>query len=296
MKIFVTGATGFLGRRFCQTATVEGHELLCLTRTPEPRLPAACLTVEGTLAAVPWDEVDRFAPGAVLHLAWVATPGVYLTSPENETLATQSEALFQQFAERGVPHLVGIGTCIEYAPSDEPLDEGRSALAPAFAYSRAKVSTSQRLQAIAAQHGVTSTWGRVFYPYGEGEHRDRMPSALMRKVAAGETLELKTPDSVKDYIHVQDAAAALLAIIEKRLPGAVNIGTGQGVRILDLARDIARVCGGREGQVRRSPTPAEDPFPITVANVSKLRSTGWLPRVGLAEGLERLHVSLGLHS
>jgi dTDP-6-deoxy-L-talose 4-dehydrogenase (NAD+) len=145
---------------------------------------------------------------------------------------------------------------------------------------------------LAEEAGAAWTWFRVFYPYGEGEHHGRMPSALMRKLAAGEELELKTPDSVKDYIHVKDAAEAMLAALECKLAGPVNIGTGTGLRIMDLALAIARCCGSDAGLVRRAPTPAEDPFPVTVADTAKLRSTGWRPSIGLEAGLARLQASL----
>ena len=295
MKILVTGATGFMGRAFCVSAASSGHKVMGLSRTEVAQPAAGYRVVRGSLSDPPWDEIERFAPEVALHLAWIATPGLYLASSENDILVQQSEDFFRGLAQRGVAHLAGTGTCIEYAPSPMPLREDASRLAPAFPYSRAKVETCQRLKALSEAAGTAWTWFRVFYPYGEGEHPDRMPSVLMRKLAAGEELELKTPDSVKDYIHVADAAGAMLAALEYKLTGPVNIGTGTGLRIMDLALAIARCCGSDARLVRSAATPAADPFPITVANTSKLFASGWRPRVELEAGLARLRDSRWLN-
>jgi nucleoside-diphosphate-sugar epimerase len=292
MKIFVTGANGFIGRAFCRAATERGHEVLGMCRSAGVRLPGDCRTLAGSLAEIPWPDVEAFAPEVALHLAWVATPGVYLNSPENEVQAAQSSDLFRGLIERGVSHVAGTGTCIEYAASTAPLREDDSQLAPAAPYSRAKVDTCRRLQSLADAAQVDWSWFRVFYPFGEGENPERMPSWLMRKLSGGEAVELKTPDSVKDYVHIDDVAAGLLLALEKRVPGAVNIGSGEGVRILDLAREIARIVGADPALVSRANPPSLDPFPVTVADMAKLRSAGWSRRVSLVEGLQRLRASL----
>ncbi|WP_256200527.1 hypothetical protein [Verrucomicrobium spinosum] len=62
----------------------------------------------------------KIPPRRSLHLAWTATPGVNFHSPENALLVEQSAALFEGLAERGVRHLAGTGTFIEYATSPEP--------------------------------------------------------------------------------------------------------------------------------------------------------------------------------
>lgn len=292
MKLFVTGATGFLGRAVCRLALRRGHEVLALCRDGGASLPAGAIPAHGSLGSIPWTEVEEFEPDAVLHLAWVATPGVYLTSPENDVLLEQSTGFFEKLAAMGVRHVAGVGTCIEYAPSTSPLAEWTSSLGPTFPYSVAKVEASRRLQDIAARCGTAWSWLRVFYPYGEGEAAGRLPSILMRAALAGQKLELRTPDSVKDYIHVEDAASAMLSVLEHGLSGPVNIGTGEGLRILDLAGHILRSLGADPALAVAAAVPAHDPFPITVADTTRLRSTGWMPEVSLHEGLARLGAAL----
>ena len=121
MKIFVTGASGFIGRAFCNEALKRGHELLCLSRSGKVPGIKSIEVAEGDLGSVPWPQVERFAPEAFLHLAWIATPGEYHESPINGVLAAQSVSVMARLAQLGIPHLASVGTCIEYAPSDTHL-------------------------------------------------------------------------------------------------------------------------------------------------------------------------------
>jgi nucleoside-diphosphate-sugar epimerase len=288
MKIFVTGSSGFIGRAFCRAAIAAGHDVLGLCRSPTTQLSSGCQMLVGDLAHLPWEEVRRFTPDALLHLAWIVTPGAYLNSPENDTLIGQSEDLFKRAMDFGVRHLAAAGTCIEYAPTEQPLKEHASPLAPAFTYSRAKMATSRMLETVAMEREVLWTWFRIFYCFGEGEHPDRIASWIMRKLAAGESVEVKTPDSVKDYIHVDDVASAMLWCLEKKITGPVNVACGHGIRILDLAQKIAQVVQAEPSLVSGANPPAHDPFPTTVADISRLKDTGWTPRLSLAQGLEHM--------
>lgn len=287
MKIFVTGANGFIGRVFCRAAIAAGHEVLGLCRHRTSPLPAGCQALLADLEHLPWEDVERFAPDALLHLAWTATPGIYVSSPENDALVGRSEDLFRKATDLGVQHLAATGTCIEYAPTDQPLLEEASPLAPALAYSRAKAATSRKLEFLATQRGVSWTWFRIFYCYGEGEHPDRIISWIMRKLAAGEPVEVKTPQSVKDYIHVEDAASAMLWCLENEVTGPVNVACGDGIGIFDLAQEIARIVQADPALVSGANPPVPDSFPTTVADISKLKDSGWTPRIPLAQGLER---------
>ncbi len=297
MKIFITGATGFLGRALCKQATDAGHEILalCRTGTASAVLPKECRVAAGTLSSLPWQKINDFMPESAVHLAWIATPGIYLHSPENTELVGESAAMFRGLIDQGVAHLMGTGTCIEYAPTDELLNEERSCLGPIYPYAQAKVETSKELQRAAEQAGVSWTWVRPFYPYGESEHPDRLPSMIGRRLIEGRSVELKTPFSVKDYIHVDDIASAMLASLENRLSGCVNIATGTGVQIMTLAKMIAVESGCDPARISHSQTILTDPFPTTVADISKLREVGWRPRVTLEAGLARLCASIASH-
>ena len=292
MRILVTGATGFVGRAFCEAAIARGHKVLGLCREVNARLPAGCQIARGSLEQFPWHDMGTFKPAVVLHSAWVATPGVYLTSPENDALVETSAALFRGLAARGVTHLAGLGTCIEYAASETPLHETRSLPGPTFPYSRAKFALFRRLQDLGTELRLPWTWFRLFYPYGPGEHPSRISTHIIQQLRAGKPVTLRTPNSFKDYVYITDLAHALCQGLEATICGPVNVGSGSGTSIRNLARTIADLMIADPSLIREAGQIAHDPTPSVIADTTLINSTGWIPAVPLKTGLANLISSL----
>ena len=261
MKIYVTGATGFVGRAFCGLARARGHQVATLDRPDR-------------LDAPPWQEIAQFAPEACVHAAWIATPGVYLDSPLNADFVRWSLDFARGMRDLGTRHFVGLGTCIEYAP--------RSPYA---------VAKNELRLALEKEHGMTVAWARLFYPYGPGEHPRRLASTIAQSLRRDEPVVLNTPASVKDYIHIADVASALLTITETGASGVINLGTGRGIAVREIARTLERLLG-KEGLVREASPAHPDEYPHLVADAEKLRALGWQPQYDPATGLQTLIDSL----
>ena len=272
MRLFVTGASGFIGSEVCRQAQAAGHQILPLLRPHRLKSP-------------PWKEIEAFKPDAAIHCAWIATPGIYVDSPDNFLLKEQSIELFRGLSRRGVGHFVGCGTCAEYAPSEEDLAEDASPVGPASPYAQAKHELHLELQRISTECGTGLSWMRIFYPYGPTEHPDRLISSVLRGFKRGERVGIRNPQAIRDYVHVSDVASALLHCALQRASGCYNIGTGEGVSLWQLGAEVARICGQSgiaAGPTCTTPGRTEDCF---VASTSKLREIGWIPRTKLCDGL-----------
>jgi nucleoside-diphosphate-sugar epimerase len=133
--------------------------------------------------------------------------------------------------------------------------------------------------------GFTHSWARIFYPYGPDEHPQRLISSLINGWQAGLPLHLNNPECVRDYIHVKDVASALLDIAEQRVAGAVNVGTGLGVRL----REIDCLIRERLGIMDNAACPSAGsggPLDAVIADSQKLRSLGWQPRYNIRSGID----------
>ena len=292
MNIFITGATGFIGSAFCRLALAHGHEIAAIIqpgKTPPDEIPVSekLTWLKGTLSELPWKDIERFRPDVCVHLAWIATPGVYLESPENEQYLKWSLDLVHGLRRIGVNHIVGAGTCIEYQISEKPLSEDRTPVNPTTPYASCKNRLREALAAEAQKDGWQFCWGRVFYPYGAGEHPARLCSSLIQKLRRGETLVLKTPHSRKDYIYIADLAAAILITVEKQFTGVINWGTGTGISVREMA-DIAATILGRPELVKSQSPPAADPFPFVIADAAKLEALGWKRAWSVDQGIKEL--------
>ena len=295
MKILVTGATGFIGAAFVRLALSHDHEiggLMLPAESPPASVPASnqLVWIPGTLDDLPWREIEAFKPEVCVHFAWIATPGVYLESPENELHLKWSLNLARRLKGLGLRHFVGVGTCIEYQISHAPLMEELTPVAPTTRYARCKNTLRETLAAEARQDGSQFCWGRVFYPYGVGESPARLCSTLIQKFRNGEKLMLKTPNSTKDYIYIEDLAAAILLTVEREFIGTINWGTGHGISVRQLAEAVAALMGRPELVAEVSP-PEIDPLGYVVAEASRLLQLGWKPEHTLRRGLEKLIAS-----
>ncbi len=292
MRILVTGATGFIGSAFARLALSRGHQVAGLAIPGEAlpeRWPAAqnLSWIRGTLEQAPWQEVRTFQPEACVHTAWITAPGVYLESPDNLWFRDASFEFLRKLWELGARQVVSLGTCIEYQISGAPLSEDKTPIAPTTTYARCKNELRIRLEQAANGQPFGLCWCRVFYPYGPGEHPSRLCGAIIRRLSAGQPLVLKTPHSTKDYIYIEDLAAAVLTVVEKRFHGTINIGTGTGVSVKDIAVCLAELMGRRELIQEQNP-PEPDPLPYVVADASRLRGLGWRPGYDLRQGLTQL--------
>lgn len=297
MRILVTGATGFIGSAFAKLALARGHSvggMMLPTETPPAHVPISdtMVWIKGTLAELPWREIEAFKPDACVHFAWIATPGIYLESPENEKHLAWSLNLARRLKKIGLRQFVGVGTCIEYKITDAPLQEERTPVDPTTLYSRCKNALRETLEAEGRKDGTQFCWGRVFYPYGVGEHPARLCSSLIQKFRRGEKLVLKTPHSTKDYIYIEDLAAAILLTVERKFAGTINWGTGVGISVRQIADAVAAMVGRPELVAEISP-PEKDPLGYVVADAGKLHQLGWRPTHTLRQGLERLAAAIG---
>ncbi len=283
----LTGPTGFIGKAFTRLAQSRGHEIAGLlipgeavptdltaptaeTAQAFQPAPRPVVWLHGTLEEAPWKEISAFGAEVCVHTAWITTPGVYLESPENERFRDASLSFLSRFRDLGANHIVGLGTCIEYHITNQPLSEDHTPIVPTTTYARCKNQLRTALEADANVHGLVFCWGRVFYPY-----------------ARDEKIILKTPDSTKDYIYISDLAEALLMVVEKKFRGVINLGTGVGITVKQIAQTIGQEMG-KAHLVEEASDPEPDPFPFVVGQARKLQSLGWRQTVTMKEGLARL--------
>jgi nucleoside-diphosphate-sugar epimerase len=296
MKILVTGATGFIGSAFSRLALSRGYSIggMMLPTEKTPRGLEASERVtwfKGTLAEPPWGKIEKFKAEACVHFAWIATPGIYLESPENENYFHWSREFVRRIREFGAQRIVAAGTCIEYRISNERLSEHRTPIEPTTTYARWKDALRLALEEAAKKDGFGFAWTRVFYPYGVGEHPARLCSSIIQKLGRGEKIELRTPNSTKDYIYIEDLASAFLTVLEKGFQGTVNLGTGIGITVKEIAQTLGQMMHRPELVTEMVPAQV-DPLDYVVADVSKLRSLGWKPEHDLRRGLEKLLASV----
>jgi len=292
VTVLVTGATGFVGSHVVRSLVASGTDVAILVRAGASRqrldgVVERVQVLEGDLADGVAVErlLEGVRPEACIHAAWYAEPGKYLDSPQNLDSLRSSLDLIERLANAGCKHVVGVGTCFEYAMQDTPLTED-SPTGPFTLYAAAKLAFYLVAAQRAAQLGMGLAWGRLFYLYGPYEDERRLVPAAIKALSSGREFPATTGEQVRDYLHVEDVAAGLCAMSHHRLGGVFNVSSCEPVTIAGLMRTLGELLG-RPELIRLGALPPRDWDPAYVCGDNqRLRTEAhWSPRYSLRDGL-----------
>lgn len=271
-RLLLTGASGFLGRALLAPLAARGFAVHAVARRVPPGAAGATWHAADLLDAAAARALLRdVRPAVLVHAAWYVAHGRFWTAPENAAWVEASEALAAAFAEAGGTRFLGIGSCAEYAEAagadDAPWPESR-AIAPATPYGQAKAGLHARLL---RSGGMELAWARLFHLFGPGEHPDRLVPSVARALAAAEPARIASGSPVRDFAATPWLGEALAALAASRVTGAVNVASGEGRAIAEVAHILAREAG-REDLLRLGALPDRPgEVPVMVADVTRLR-------------------------
>jgi UDP-glucose 4-epimerase len=297
--VLVTGGAGFLGVAVVRRLRAAGH--------PVAVLDDGSAGTQGRLRAFAGDagvshhrasicDADAVAelhrgvrPWAVVHLAAKHfIPDCERDPQETGWVNTAGTAsVLAAWRAHRPERFVFASSAAVYADSAGRLSE-RSRLAPGTVYGRTKLAGERMVHRHAARSGVGALSVRLFNLYGRGPTADHLIPTVLAQARAGGALRLGDLRTVRDYVYVEDAADAVVALLAGGATGAVNIGTGRGTAGREVVASILDILGVA-GTAALDParTRAWD-SPAVVADVGRLRALlpAWRP-VPLREGLLR---------
>ena len=289
-RVFITGATGFIGRHCLSRLQAAAEEVHAATKSiPEIDFPAG----------VHWHVVDllhpeiavqlirEVRPTHLLHLAWNVDEGVYWNAPENLQWLKSGIDLFEAFYNNGGQRLVVAGSCSEYNLRQAYLSEATSVLQPESLYAGCKHALQVILDAYSSHGNLSYAWGRIFFLYGPYEKPGRLVPSVIRALLSNKEARCSHGNQIRDYMHVEDVADAFVHLLGSNLQGPVNIASGEPMKLEQIIARIAALVGSRQELVRLGalPSPPNEP-PVILGDVTRLRrELGWRPTYDLEDGL-----------
>lgn len=189
-------------------------------------------------------------------------------------------------------------TCIYPRLAPQPISEDSLLTSPLEptneAYAIAKIAGLKLCQFYRQQYGVTyhSAMPTNLYGPGDNYHPDNshVLPALIRRFheAKGQNAQSVviwgsgTPR--REFLHVDDLAAGIIHLLNlENPPDLVNIGSGEEITIRAVAELIADITGF-QGRIEQN-LSMPDGTPRKLSDISRIRSTGWSPRISLQDGL-----------
>lgn len=270
VRLLLTGASGCVGRALIGPLVARGFAVHAVARRIPPGAQglwhAADLLDEDATRALLRD----IRPGVLVHCAWFVEHGAFWTAPENAAWVSASEAMAAAFAEYGGRRFLGIGSCAEYADAagDDaaPWPETRR-IAPATPYGQAKAELAARL----ARQPFDVAWARLFLMFGPGEAPARLVPSVARALVEGREARIASGRPVRDVASTRFLGEALAALAASGVTGPVNVASGEGRTLANVARLLARAAG-REDLLRLGALPDRaGEVPAMVADIGRLR-------------------------
>jgi UDP-glucose 4-epimerase len=280
MKVLLTGGAGYIGSHTCLELLRSGHEVLVvdsLYNGSEEALARVQRLSNRTLQfsqcdvrdAHALDEVfDKFKPDAVIHFAGLKAVGESVAEPARyyDVNVSGTATLLGAMERAGCANIVFSSSATVYGePQYLPCDENHP-LSPINPYGRTKlIGENLLLDWSSAKQGRHAVALRYFNPVGAdasgliGEDPNGIPNNLMPFVSQvavgrrkclqvfGDDYETIDGTGVRDYIHVVDLAEAHIAAVERinKLEPfeVINIGTGEGLSVLQMVKEFEKQSG-----------------------------------------------------
>jgi UDP-glucuronate decarboxylase len=292
VKVFITGASGFIGSHLTRALLAAGHDVLILSRPHDnpwriKDIIHQISIVSGTMQEIQniEQQLCSWQPQACVHLAWYTEPGKYLNSKENLVSLQDSLSLLQILSNCGCQQFVGAGTCAEYEMKSELLLE-TDRTKPETLYAASKSSFQVIGEQEAAQMGLRFAWGRIFYLYGSYEDVRRLIPSTILSLQKGQYFSASPGEQIRDYLHVTDVANAFLTLVEQQAAGIYNICSAEPVTIRFILETISGLMGQPE-LIKHGALPYREWEPMFICgNNDRLKTIGWNARVELRLGLK----------
>ena len=293
MRVLVTGASGFLGKSVIQHLVNRGFDVVGIHNSRKAELLQTHPNVAWIRCdLLAHDDLDEFVASkkcqGLIHLAWTTTHRDFWTSNKNLEWLGASTKLFEAFRKAGGKRIMAAGSSAEYLWGDHgKLNEYSSELNPTSLYGISKNALRQVLSKWATQNDISWCWVRLFNIYGAGESPNKLISNSILRLARGEQLSFDSCEEERDFMHVKDAGSAIASLFQSETFGAVNVASGNAIKVRFLLESIAETLG-RQSQIKFDKVSQRGTSPKSVvACVNRLREeSDWTPTISLQDGIK----------
>jgi nucleoside-diphosphate-sugar epimerase len=301
MKVFMTGATGVLGRRLVRRLRERGHVVLALARSPQNETTIEELDGRSRRAHIAdSDSLARAAEGAqVLIHAATAIPRKARPRPQdfalNDRIRREGTRALAEAASRTGAQLLILQSIVWVARPEDGRAFDENSPGQPDRYTRSALDAEEIVREAAVKHGFGATVLRCGLFYGPDAHHTRRMGKL---VSRGWMPIIGSGESVLSMLHLDDAAEAFAVATEMATPGLWHVVDDRPAMVAQLLNGLARRLDARPPRrvapwlarlLAGSYTVELLATDMRTSNERFKNATGWTPRYpSIEEGLDQV--------
>jgi UDP-glucose 4-epimerase len=295
VRVLVTGSSGLVGRPVCEEFRAQGDSVDEYDIRPPPGEHAGSFEPRD-IRDLPTLRAAAARVDGVVHLAAISRCASAEADPPMARLINVegTRNVLDALASTGRPAWFVFASSREVygEVSTVPVSESFP-VRPKAVYGQTKADAEAEVRRAHRDEGRPAAILRLTNLYGSPwDHAERVIPSFLTRARLGEPLEVRGPGQVLDFLHVRDAVRAIVrSATLLRHPSAdveaINVASGEGITLLQLADRVVAITGSVSPVVPVAPaawTPSK-----FVADISRARSVlDWEPRISLSQGLTNL--------
>jgi len=311
MKVLVTGILGFIGSHLSQRLVDDGNEVYGVVRRVASRNMDVISKILKDVILISGDITDYASirnaiktatPDVIIHLAALSPVRDSFERPFEYQQANLMGTMNVAHAMLELPdpqtRKIAVASTAEvYGLQEEaPLKETLP-LKPSSPYAVSKAAADLYVQMMFNTFDLHGFIMRPANSYGRKFDNSFLVEYLVTQMLEGEVVYIGAPDSIRDYMYVDDHVNAyMLAINSKKTDGQVfNAGTGIGISNRQLAESVAERIGYDKKRIKYGSYPPGYPFRPTISDQSYIvldaskikKMLNWSPTLSFGEGIDK---------
>lgn len=280
----VTGGCGFIGSHLVEALIANGRDVWVIDKSGKLIRDA----YRQSQKDISYTSLDFEGVDTVYHLAALADIIPSIENPRDyyETNVTGTFNVLEAARKAGCKKFIYAASASCYGdvgafPTTENTVEN-----PRYPYALTKYLGEQLVMHWSKVYKIPAISLRLFNVYGlrhrtSGAYGAMFGTFLAQKANGKPLTIVGDGHQERDFVHVSDVVDAFIKAADSDCQGIYNVGTGSP----ESVNYIAKIIGGETVHIPKRPGEPD----ITCANISKIkRELGWIPKVGIEEGIKEL--------
>lgn len=295
MRIVVTGATSFIGKRFVLTVLEKGWDVVAVVRKNSEK--ALKLKNVTNLQIVELNMDEYYQIGVLtekcdcfVHFAWNGTRGDGRNNQVmQENNYKNSMVAIESMLDIGCKRIITAGSQAEYGGCEGEITEEIECV-PSTAYGIYKLKVFEMTKQLCEKRNVTYIEPRIFSLYGPGDYEKTLIMNLIDKMKKNASCDLTQCIQMWDFLYLDDAVKAIINLCEQECTsGAYNLGSGDVRKLKAYVEEVKKILHS-SSQINYGAVPYPETGMVSIVpSINKIKKEiSWEPRVSFEEGIRAI--------